>query len=163
MDLAWILASLSRFWEMSVLWKKSFFCIFSLPHQKKIQVAANRTILKIDALHISHFEAYVPLFSKHLWNLTIRQKLWVSALFEVGWSRTVSPKIGVFRPLFIGPRCPWSDLWIRVSLTERAFADLTDVTLADEDTNSILTDNANRAFRGNVAMQVTQPGGQLLN
>ena len=33
----------------------------------------------------------------------------------------------------------------------------------DEDTNSILTDNANRAFQGNVATQVTQPGGQLWN
>ena len=64
--------------------KKSFFCIFSLPPPKKIQVAANRTILKIDAFHIAHFEAYVPLFPKHLWNLTIPQKLWVSALFEVG-------------------------------------------------------------------------------
>ena len=40
-------------------------------------------------------------------------------------------------------------------------ANLTDVTLADEDTNSILTNNANRAIKGNVAMQVTQPGGQL--
>ena len=37
---------------------------------------------------------------------------------------------------------------------------LTDVTLADEDTNSILTDNANRAIQGNVAMQVMQPGDQ---
>ena len=37
------------------------------------------------------------------------------------------------------------------------------MTVADEDTNSILTDNANRAFRGNVAMQVAQPGGQLWN
>ena len=27
----------------------------------------------------------------------------------------------------------------------------------------MLTDNANRAFRGNVAMQVVQPGGQLWN
>ena len=35
----------------------------------------------------------------------------------------------------------------------RPCADLTDVTLADEDTNSILTDNANRAIQGNVAMQ----------
>ena len=41
------------------------------------------------------------------------------------------------------------------------FADLTNVTLADEDTNSILTDNANRAIQGNVAMQATLPGGQL--
>ena len=38
------------------------------------------------------------------------------------------------------------------------FADLTDVTLADEDTNSILTDNANRAIQGNVAMQIIQSG-----
>ena len=48
------------------------------------------------------------------------------------------------------------DLWLH----------LTDVTLADEDTNSILTDNANRAIQGNVAMQVTQvapSGGQILN
>ena len=29
-------------------------------------------------------------------------------------------------------------------------------TLADEDTSSILTDNANRAIQGNVEMQVTQ-------
>ena len=43
------------------------------------------------------------------------------------------------------------------------FADLTDVTLADEDTNSILTDNANRAIPGNVAMHVMLPGGQLWN
>ena len=38
-------------------------------------------------------------------------------------------------------------------------ADLTDVTRADEDTKSILTDNSNRAIQGNVAMQVTQSGG----
>ena len=37
---------------------------------------------------------------------------------------------------------------VRPSLTETTFADLTDVTLADEDTNSILTDNANRAIQG---------------
>ena len=40
-----------------------------------------------------------------------------------------------------------SDLWVRVSLTERPFWDLTDVTLADEDTNSIPTDNANRTIK----------------
>ena len=32
--------------------------------------------------------------------------------------------------------------------------DFTDVTLADEDTNSILTDDAKRAIQGNEAMQV---------
>ena len=41
--------------------------------------------------------------------------------------------------------------------------DLTDVTLADEDTKSIPTDNVNRAIPGNVAMHVTQPGGQHWN
>ena len=35
----------------------------------------------------------------------------------------------------------------------RGFADLTDVTLADEDTSSILTGYANRAIQSNVAMQ----------
>ena len=41
------------------------------------------------------------------------------------------------------------------------FEDLTDVTLADKDTNSIQTDNVNMAIEGNVSMQVTQSGGQL--
>ena len=36
------------------------------------------------------------------------------------------------------------------------------MTLADEDTNSIPTDNANRAIQGNVAMHVTLPGSTLL-
>ena len=40
-------------------------------------------------------------------------------------------------------------------------ADLTDVTLADEDTKSIQIDNANDGIQGNVAMQVMQSGGQL--
>ena len=34
-------------------------------------------------------------------------------------------------------------------------ANSTDVTLADGDTKPILTDNANRAIQGNVAMHVT--------
>ena len=37
------------------------------------------------------------------------------------------------------------------------------MTLADEDTNSILADNANRAIQGNVAMHVALPGGGLWN
>ena len=49
------------------------------------------------------------------------------------------------------------------SLTETPCAGLTVVTLADEDTNSILTDNANRAFQRNVAKQVTQAGGKMCN
>ena len=38
--------------------------------------------------------------------------------------------------------------------------DLSDVTLADEDTNSILINSANRAIQGNEAMQVMQTGDQ---
>ena len=54
-----------------------------------------------------------------------------------------------------------------VSNSPSSFADLIDVTLADEDTNAIITDSANRAIQGNnVAMQVTQvtpSGGQICN
>ena len=49
---------------------------------------------------------------------------------------------------------------VRPSVTTRGFADLTDVTLADEDINSIPADDVNRAILGNVAMQVAPPGGQ---
>ena len=47
------------------------------------------------------------------------------------------------------------------SVSNRGFADLTDVTLADEDINSIQTDNANRAIQGNVAIRVLPPGDQI--
>ena len=57
-----------------------------------------------------------------------------------------------------------SDLWVLMSLTHsvhpRPFADLTDVTLADEDSNSTPADYVNRAILGNVAIQVAPPGGQ---
>ena len=46
------------------------------------------------------------------------------------------------------------------SVHTRGFVDLTDVTLADEDSNSIPTDDANKAVLGNVAMQVGPSGGQ---
>ena len=49
---------------------------------------------------------------------------------------------------------------VRPSVTTRGFADLTDVTLADEDSNSIPTDDVNRAIPSNLAMQVAPPGGQ---
>ena len=45
------------------------------------------------------------------------------------------------------------------SVRQTPSADLTDVTLADDDTNSILTDNANRAIQGSVKMYVMQPSG----
>ena len=46
------------------------------------------------------------------------------------------------------------------SLHPRGFADLTDVTLADEEINTTPADDVNRAILGNVAMQVAPPGGQ---
>ena len=46
------------------------------------------------------------------------------------------------------------------SASPRLFADLTDVTLADEDSNSIPTDDVNRAILGNVPTQVKPPGAQ---
>ena len=51
-----------------------------------------------------------------------------------------------------------------VSLTSPTpSVNLTDVTLADKETNLILTDKVNMVIQGNVAMQVTQPGGQPWN
>ena len=92
--------SLSKFRGTSVLWEKAFFCIFAWPHRENFQKIYNRTILKFDALRIAHIEADVPLFSKHLWKLAKRLKLWVLAHSEVSWSRTMTAKMSVFRPLF---------------------------------------------------------------
>ena len=55
-----------------------------------------------------------------------------------------------------------SNLWVQDSLTNKQ-TDLTDVTLANEDINSILDDNANRPIQGNVAIQVVPHGGQIFN
>ena len=41
---------------------------------------------------------------------------------------------------------------VRHSLTDRLCADLTDATLADDDSNSIPTDDVNKAILGNVAI-----------
>ena len=100
MVLSWIFFSLSKFRGMSVLWKTSVFSIFSWPHRKKFQVAADRTILKFDDLPIAHFEADVLIFSKHMLEIAIPLKCWVPAHSEVSWSRTMTAKMGVFRPLF---------------------------------------------------------------
>ena len=54
-----------------------------------------------------------------------------------------------------------SDLWVWMSVSKTPLWNLTELTLADDDTNPIPTDNANRAIKGNVATQVMQPGGQL--
>ena len=65
---------------------------------------------------------------------------------------------------FIGPLCtlgPIHGCWSH-SLGPTPYCDLTDVALADEDTNPILTDDANRTFQGNVAMQVAPRGCKLV-
>ena len=41
-----------------------------------------------------------------------------------------------------------------LKLSKRRFVNFTDVTLADEDINSILTDKVNRTIEGNVAKQL---------
>ena len=43
-------------------------------------------------------------------------------------------------------------LGVSISLSPTPFADLADVTLADEDNNSVLSDDVNRANIGNVEM-----------
>ena len=63
-----------------------------------------------------------------------------------------------------------SDLWVQLSETNSDTFVQTNLT--DEDTNSILTDNANKAFQSNMAMQLMQlmqlmqvapSGGQFCN
>ena len=100
MVLSWIFFSLSKFRGISVLWKKAVFSCFPWPHRKKIQRIFIRTILKFDDLPIAHLETVVPLFLKHLWKLGISLKLWVPAHSKVSWSRTMTAKMSVFRPLF---------------------------------------------------------------
>ena len=78
-------------------------------------------------------------------------EIFLSFLF----SRTNYPEI------FIGPRCTWGPIYGSRCL--RGCANLTDVTLADQATNSMQADNANMAIQGNVAMKVTQSSGQLWN
>ena len=56
-----------------------------------------------------------------------------------------------------------SHLWVRMTVSPMYFADLTDLTLADEDSNSISTDDVNGAILGNVTMQVAPSGGQIYN
>ena len=61
--------------------------------------------------------------------------------------------------LFIGPRCPWGP----ISVSKLPLANLTDVTLADQATNSIQTDDTNRAIQGNVAMWLNLAARFVIN
>ena len=46
-------------------------------------------------------------------------------------------------------------------LDEDMFEDIADVTLIDEDTKPILTDDANKEILSNMTMHVVPPGGQI--
>ena len=46
-------------------------------------------------------------------------------------------------------------------LVEDLFEDIADVTLIDEDTKPILTDDANEEISSNMTMHVAPPGGQI--
>ena len=100
MDLSWVFFSLSKFRGTSVLWEKAFFCIFAWPHRENFQVAANRTILTPEGFPIAHLKAYALRFSGNIWKMLVVLKLGVPALPEVSWSRTMTAKMSVFRPLF---------------------------------------------------------------
>ena len=66
--------------------------------------------------------------------------------------------------IFIGPRSP-GPIYVSgcLKLSRTPSVNLTDVTLADKETNLILTDKVNRVIQDNVTMQVTQPDGQPWN
>ena len=82
---------------------------------------------------------------------------------NIGWQSQGSKFYPAPRIVSILPShfmCTWGSIcgsWCHTI----PIADLTDVTLADEDTNSILTDVANRTIPGNMAMQVAPPAGQI--
>ena len=46
-------------------------------------------------------------------------------------------------------------------VVEDPFEDIADVTLIDEDTKPILTDDANKEIPSNMTMHVAPPGGQI--
>ena len=66
--------------------------------------------------------------------------------------------------ILIRPSCLWGQIYgsTNTNKLREVCKDLTVVTLADEDTNSIQTDDAIRAIQSNVAMHVTPQGGQIM-
>ena len=107
--------------------------------------------------HSNHLIKYPPIFAQLLQNISIKQYLKIVLdWFVQGIRYQVKIKhakngFKIWLHIFLDPGIP-------VILTR--FADLNDVTLADEDNNSIPTDDVNRAIIGNVAIQVVPPGGQ---
>ena len=99
---------------------------------------------------------------EHLYNLIFKHKLRVLDIFLNIPNQTSNHRCSrkwLSDPGVPGVRSMGPDS-LTHSLTTRLCADLSDVTLADEDSNSIPTDDVNRAFPGNVAMQVAPSDGQ---
>ena len=77
------------------------------------------------------------------------------------WLPIIGPSAILFWSCSGKPGARSLGLYVTLSLREREMFNFTDVPLADEDTNAILT--ANRAIQANVAMQITVSGCQLWN
>ena len=124
-------------WQ-SIQWKickhKNGMCLFNML-EKELSILIQYCVFIFLPLHI-----YWP------------EKQWIYP-FPYFFSGTIS--IFFFSlHIFIGPRCPWGPIygsWCHW-LTDRLFVDLTDATLADDDSNSIPTDDVNKAILGNVAI-----------
>ena len=80
--------------------KKCSFLHFFVSLCKKIQMAANRTILVREEMPTAHLKAYVPNFLKHPWESRKSLKLRELCPSKVRWSRFVSLKNAVFSALF---------------------------------------------------------------
>ena len=76
--------------------KKLVFLHFFVSAPKKIQVAADRTILTPAAFPIAHLKAYAPRISGNMWKMSVLLKLGVPAPSKVTWSRFVSPPKSCF-------------------------------------------------------------------
>ena len=103
----------------------------------------------------------ISLFPSRTSNIHSRRALWDATLRVVEnqtsilgssegrkWPKALIWPKNLKISFFIGPRCLWGLIYglASLKLTETPFWNLTDVTLADEDTNSIQADNANRAI-----------------
>ena len=78
-------------------------------------------------------------------------------LDQINWQYFNLDEIGIGlhgEGVFIGPRYIWGPIYVSrsLSVTNRGFADLTDVSLVDEDIISILADDTNWAIQGTLEM-----------
>ena len=109
---------------------------------------------------VAHLKCKDQLFrpgSPISWNFGVKESITVAP------PRPESASLLVWVPiLFIGPMYPWSDLWALVSVSSWV-SYLFETSLMWLWLIKIPTDKVNRTIQGNVAMQLTQSGGQLWN